>query len=93
MKSEMKMPRDRDREVKCPKISREFSRNETLAGYCRTAYPAKVYDDYGNDDNTRKVFVNRKVLLDRTLHICSDGENLDRVTEKCHPRKNHLEIV
>ena len=35
MKSEMKMPRDRDREVKCPKISREFSRNETLAGYCR----------------------------------------------------------
>ena len=33
MKSEMKMPRDRDREVKFPKKSREFSRNETLAGY------------------------------------------------------------
>ena len=36
MKSEMKMPRDRDQEVKCPKNSREFSRNETLAGYCST---------------------------------------------------------
>ena len=35
MKSEMKMPRDRDREVKLEKNSREFSRNETLAGYCR----------------------------------------------------------
>ena len=34
MKSEMKMPRDRDREVKCQQNSREFSRNETLAGYC-----------------------------------------------------------
>ena len=33
MKSEIKMPRDRDREVKCHKNSREFSRNETLAGY------------------------------------------------------------
>ena len=33
MKSEMKMPRDRDREVKCQQNSREFSRNETLAGY------------------------------------------------------------
>ena len=33
MKSEMKMPRDRDREVKFQKKSREFSRNETLAGY------------------------------------------------------------
>ena len=33
MKSEMKMPRDRDREVKCSKNSRELSRNETLAGY------------------------------------------------------------
>ena len=31
MKSEMKMHRDRD--VKCSKNSREFSRNETLAGY------------------------------------------------------------
>ena len=30
----MKMPRDRDREVKQEKNSREFSRNETLAGYC-----------------------------------------------------------
>ena len=29
----MKMPRDRDREVKFQKKSREFSRNETLAGY------------------------------------------------------------
>ena len=34
MKSEMKMPRDRDREVKSQQNSREFSRNETLAGYC-----------------------------------------------------------
>ena len=34
MKSEMKMPRDRDREVKFQNNSREFSRNETLAGYC-----------------------------------------------------------
>ena len=33
MKSEMKMPRDRDREVKFQNNSREFSRNETLAGY------------------------------------------------------------
>ena len=30
----MKMPRNRDREVKCQPNSREFSRNETLAGYC-----------------------------------------------------------
>ena len=36
MKSEMKKPRDRDREVKCSKNSRELSRNETLAGYCST---------------------------------------------------------
>ena len=35
VKSEMKMPRDRDREVKFQNNSREFSRNETLAGYCR----------------------------------------------------------
>ena len=34
MKSEMKMPRDRDREVKFQNNSREFLRNETLAGYC-----------------------------------------------------------
>ena len=34
VKSEMKMPRDRDREVKFQNNSREFSRNETLAGYC-----------------------------------------------------------
>ena len=33
MKSEMKMPRDWDREVKFQNNSREFSRNETLAGY------------------------------------------------------------
>ena len=33
VKSEMKMPRDRDREVKLEKNSREFLRNETLAGY------------------------------------------------------------
>ena len=32
MNSEMKMPRDR--EVILEKNSREFSRNETLAGYC-----------------------------------------------------------
>ena len=32
-KSEMKMPQYRDREVKCQKNSRGFSRNETLAGY------------------------------------------------------------
>ena len=37
MKSEMKMPRDRDREVKYQKNSREFSRNETLAGYCNSS--------------------------------------------------------
>ena len=36
MKSEMKKPRDRDREVKCSKNSRELSRNETLAGYWKT---------------------------------------------------------
>ena len=36
MKSERKMPRDRDREVKSQQNSREFSRNETLAGYCPT---------------------------------------------------------
>ena len=34
MKSEMKMPQYRDREVKWQQNSREFSRNETLAGYC-----------------------------------------------------------
>ena len=33
--SEIEIPRDRDREVKFPNNSREFSRNETLAGYCR----------------------------------------------------------
>ena len=32
--SEIEIPRDRDREVKFQKKSREFSRNETLAGYC-----------------------------------------------------------
>ena len=32
--SEIEIPRDRDREVKFQNISREFSRNETLAGYC-----------------------------------------------------------
>ena len=32
--SEIEIPRDRDREVKFQKNSREFSRNETLAGYC-----------------------------------------------------------
>ena len=31
--SEIEKPRDRDREVKYEKNSREFSRNETLAGY------------------------------------------------------------
>ena len=31
--SEIEIPRDRDREVKFQKKSREFSRNETLAGY------------------------------------------------------------
>ena len=34
--SEIEMPQDRDREVKYEKKSREFSRNETLAGYCKT---------------------------------------------------------
>ena len=34
MKSEMRMPQDRDQEVKFPKKSRKFSRNNTLAGYC-----------------------------------------------------------
>ena len=33
--SEIEIPRDRDREVKFQKKSREFSRNETLAGYCK----------------------------------------------------------
>ena len=33
--SEIEKPRDRDREVKYEKNSREFSRNETLAGYCQ----------------------------------------------------------
>ena len=33
MKSEKKMRRDRDREMKCQQNSREFSRNKTLAGY------------------------------------------------------------
>ena len=32
--SEIEIPRDRDREVKFQNNSREFSRNETLAGYC-----------------------------------------------------------
>ena len=40
MKSEMKMPRDRDREVIKEKNSREFSRNETLAGYCNAIHEA-----------------------------------------------------
>ena len=39
MKSEMKMPRDQDREVKCQQNSREFLRNETLAGYCHKTPP------------------------------------------------------
>ena len=34
VKSELKMPQDRDQEVKFPKKSRKFSRNNTLAGYC-----------------------------------------------------------
>ena len=34
--SEIEIPRDRDREVKFQNNSREFSRNETLAGYWRT---------------------------------------------------------
>ena len=34
--SEIEIPRDRDREVKFQKKSREFSRNETLAGYWNT---------------------------------------------------------
>ena len=36
--SEIEKPRDRDREVKYEKNSREFSRNETLAGYCHRPY-------------------------------------------------------
>ena len=43
MKSEMKMPRDRDREVKFQNNSREFSRNETLAGYCHTRHPSNFF--------------------------------------------------
>ena len=35
--SEIEIPRDRDREVKFQNNSREFSRNETLAGYCTSA--------------------------------------------------------
>ena len=42
MKSEMKMPRDRDREVKFQKKSREFSRNDTLAGYWITALHSMI---------------------------------------------------
>ena len=45
MKSEMKMPRDRDREVKFPKKYREFSRNETLAGYCFDIFEDDQLDD------------------------------------------------
>ena len=37
--SEIEIPRDRDREVKFQNNSREFSRNETLAGYCFEAFP------------------------------------------------------
>ena len=42
MKSEMKMPRDRDREVKFQNNSREFSRNKTLASYCHLQLVIKM---------------------------------------------------
>ena len=44
MKSEMKMPRDRDQEVKFQNNSREFSRNETLADF-RAARTQKLAGD------------------------------------------------
>ena len=42
--SEIEKPRDRDREVKYEKNSREFSRNETLAGYCKKGEPRVSID-------------------------------------------------
>ena len=41
--SEIEIPRDRDREVKFQKKSREFSRNETLAGYWDKTRPVWAY--------------------------------------------------
>ena len=46
VKSEMKMPRDRDREVKFQNNSREFSRNETLAGYCTEPTLCKILSKF-----------------------------------------------
>jgi hypothetical protein len=46
MKSEMKMARDRDREVKFKNNSREFSRNETLAGYWGKALCIFIFGVY-----------------------------------------------
>ena len=43
MKSEMKMPRDR--EMKFQNNSREFSRNETLAGYCHDRHRQHRHHD------------------------------------------------
>ena len=55
MKSEMKMPRDRDWEVKYQKNSREFSRNETLAGYWSgIAQPRFGLDEDNSQDGGRK---------------------------------------
>ena len=51
--SEIEKLRDRDREVKYEKNSREFSRNETLAGYCNVSCGEKHVDqnDHANDDD------------------------------------------
>ena len=43
------MPRDLDRELKLQNNSREFLRNETLAGYCQNKYiPVVVIEGRGS---------------------------------------------
>ena len=62
MKSEMKMPRDRDREVKCQQNSREFSRNETLAGYCKQCTCHKIVS-FKNNFHWELIFDNQTAIL------------------------------
>ena len=74
MKSEMKMPRDRYKEVKCKKNSREFSRNKTPAGYWLPGdrYPKimcpalwmKTKTDQTFTDNNQSVFRFQILLID-----------------------------
>ena len=61
--SEIEKPRDRDREVKYEKNSREFSRNETLAGYCNT---------YNWEPWLMTIFVTRQLIvtLDSIRNSC-----------------------